>query len=416
MTRRRPTVAQHARLSAPTALRQVLTVAAVSLLVIATAIVGTVAYSAVLLTSEFAKDAVKLPDEVAQPPAIGAYEGAFTMLVVGTDECEPQLVDLFPGRCTGPDAGGRLNDVNMLVHVSDAPRRVTVVSFPRDLQIGVPSCTDENGGTTSALSKAPINSTYGIGGVTCVASTIKKLSGLDIPFAAKASFANVIAITDAIGGVEVCIGEGGLRDLQNTGIDWPAGPRTIQGIEALQFLRVRHGVGDGSDLARIGNQQQYLSSLTRKLSSEQVLGDPGALLRLANTAVQNITPSESLANPLRIVQLALAAKDVAPSDITFVQFPVVDDPADRNKVVPDQAAAAALWDALAQNRPLELTGDLGANGGVVADPAAPPASTAPADPAAPADPSADPSATASAPVQLPSNVNGSTAAQRTCSA
>ena len=36
-----------------------------------------------------------------------------------------------------------------------------------------------------------------------------------------------------------------------TGIDWPAGIRNIQGIEALQFLRTRHGVGDGSDLGRI---------------------------------------------------------------------------------------------------------------------------------------------------------------------
>ncbi|MFG6402297.1 LCP family protein [Microbacterium sp. P04] len=413
MARRRKTVARHARLGSPSALGQVFTLLAVAVVVLVVSGAGTIAYTAYDLTSSIENNAVELDTVVAQPPSIGAYEGPFDVLIVGTDECEPELVQLFPGRCTGPDAGGQLNDVNMLVHVSDNPRRVTVVSFPRDLMIPIPECAGKDGSIHSAMSKQAINSAYGDGGLNCVVKTVSKLSGLDIGFAAKASFGNVIAITEAIGGVEVCIGEGGLRD-SNTGIDWPAGPRVVQGEDALKFLRVRKGIGDGSDLARIGNQQQYLSSLTRKLTSEGVLSDPAAVLRLATAAAHNIEPSESLANPLRIVQLALAAKDVPTSDIVFVQFPVNDDPADKNKVVPDQAAAKKLWDALAQNRPLELTGDLGSNGGVI--------EAGPTDGAVPSEtPVPDPSASATPPapddaVQLPSNVNGSTAEQRTCSA
>lgn len=117
-----------------------------------------------------------------------------------------------------------------------------------------------------------------------------------------------------------------------------------------------------------------------------------------------------LANPLRIVQLALAVKQVPFDQIVFIQYPVLTDPNDPNKVVPDHDAARDIWDALAANKPIELTGDAGSNGGVV--------DVTPTEEPAPA-PTADPSATvapADEPVVLPENVNGSNADQTTCSA
>ncbi|MFX7507394.1 LCP family protein, partial [Acinetobacter baumannii] len=76
-------------------------------------------------------------------------------------------------------------DVNMLLHVSTNPRRVTVVSFPRDLQIPIPACTGTDGSEFGGASKAPINSAYEDGGLSCVADTVSQLSGQSIPFAAK---------------------------------------------------------------------------------------------------------------------------------------------------------------------------------------------------------------------------------------
>ncbi len=185
--------------------------------------------------------------------------------------------------------------------------------------------------------------------------TVSQLSGLNIPFAAKVTWGGVIQVTDAIGGVDVCLASG-IND-PNTGINWPAGTRNIKGLEALQFLRTRHGVGDGSDLGRISNQQQYMSRLARKLMSEDVLSNPATLYKLATTAVENITPSQSLTNPLTLVQIALAVKNVPFDEIVFVQYPVLTDPDNPNKVVPNKAAAEALWAALAANKPLKLTGD-----------------------------------------------------------
>lgn len=413
--------AQHARHRPVSGWRRGAKALALVVTVVIVAAVAVGGFYAWSLSQRLQEAAVPLRDAPAAPPALSSYDEPFSVLVVGTDECDDQVREAFGARCTDPENEGTRNDVNMLVHVSTDPRRVTVVSFPRDLQLAIPECTGADGTVFEGSFKAPINSAYGAGGLTCVAETVSDLSGQSIPFAAKVSFGNVVNITDAIGGVEVCIGGDGIDD-PDAGIDWEPGPRVVTGYDALAFLRTRKGIGDGSDLARIGNQQQYLSRLVNKLRSDEVLSNPGTLIGLANTAVTNIEPSESLADPIRIAQLAYTLKDVPFEDITFVQYPVVDDPADPNRVIADEAAAAILWDALDRNAPLTLTGEAGANGGVVADPSAPtptPAEPAPNEPA-PAETTPAPDATdaTAAPevVELPSNVSGSKANQFTCSA
>jgi LCP family protein required for cell wall assembly len=391
--------------------RRGLKLLAIGLTVAVVAAVAVGGFYAWSLSQRLKEAAVALPDAPSQAPSLSEYSGAFDVLIVGTDECDDQVKDDFGERCSDPDAEGIRNDVNLLVHVSDAPRRATVVSFPRDLRLEIPECTNEDGSVSSGAWKASINTAYESGGLACVASTVSNLTGQQIPFAAKVSFGNVVNITDAVGGVEVCIGGDGIDDY-DAGINWEPGPRVVQGYDALAFLRTRKGIGDGSDLARIGNQQQYLSRLLNKVRSDEVLTNPGTLLGLANTAVNNVVPSESLADPVRIAQLAYTLKDVPLSDTTFVQYPVLTDPDDDDKVVPDTDAAAVLWDALARNAPIALTGELGANEGVTLDPSAPTA-----EPTAPETPT--PGATDATPgpevVELPSNVSGSKADQATCS-
>jgi LCP family protein required for cell wall assembly len=405
-------VARHGELSSPGPFGFVAKLIGIVAAVLLVSGVGVAAYAVTDITTSFTADAVELEGQGSVPPDIGAIEGGVDILLVGTDECEEEYAYLFGDRCTGADAGGQLNDVNMLVHISDDPRRVTVVSFPRDLMVPIPSCTREDGSTSSSTSKTQINEAWGYGGLSCVAKTISDLSGQNIPFAAKVSFGNVINITDAIGGVDVCIGNGGIKD-KYTAINWPAGPRTIQGVEALQFLRTRHGLENGSDLARISNQQQYMSSLARKLVSSEVLSDPTTLYKLATTAVDNITPSESLTNPMTLMQIALAIKDVPFEDIVFVQYPVLTDPADVNRVVPDRDSADQLWAALAANESIEVTHDQDLTGGViVADPQPTEPTT---EPAPTTDPTAAP-APSETPVALPDNIPGQNAAQQTCSA
>nr|WP_205828999.1 LCP family protein [Microbacterium sp. B19(2022)] len=377
---------------------------AIGLAVVLVSGFGVAMYIAYDFSSTVAANAVDLDGQEVIPPDIGEYESGFNLVLTGVDTCEEKYKDLFGDRCTGGDAEGTLNDVNLLVHVSQEPRRITVVSFPRDLMLPIPECTDEDGNVHSAMSKQPLNTAYTDGGLNCVVQTISQLTDQEVQFAASVTFGGVIEITNAIGGVDVCLANP-IKD-RYTGLDMAAGTHTVEGLQALQFLRTRHGVGDGSDLGRIGNQQQYMSSLARKMISGEVLGNVPVMLKLANTALSNLEASTSLANnPMTLVQIALAVKSVPFEDIVFVQYPTGADYADPNKVVPNAEAAAALWDALEANAQLQITHENNSNDGVVVQ-----EPTAPVEEATP-----DPSATPDNVVALPDSIKGNSAAQETCS-
>ncbi|WP_067197063.1 LCP family glycopolymer transferase [Microbacterium sp. XT11] len=408
-TRRRRTIARHGQLRTPRAVSQLLSFIGIGLAVLLVSGASVGAYIFYDLASTASANAVAIDGQESIPPDIGEYKGGFNLVLTGVDTCEDSYKQYFGDRCTGKDSEGTLNDVNLLVHVSDEPRRVTVVSFPRDLMLPIPECEDEEGRTHSAMSKQPLNVAYTDGGLNCVVRTISKLTGQDVQFAASVTFGGVIEITNAIGGVEVCLANP-IKD-RYTSLDLTAGTHTLQGLEALQFLRTRHGVGDGSDLGRIGNQQQYMSNLAKKLISSDTLSNVPLMLNLATTAVKNLEPSESLADPTKIVQIALAVKSVKFEDIVFLQYPTLTDPDNPNKVVPDKQAATAMWDAINANAQLQVTHENTENDGVIVTDPGPTL-----DPATPTDPATpDPSATPSDVVQLPNTIKGTSAAQTTCS-
>ena len=408
--RRRRTIARHGQLESPSTVSQLLKFIAIGLAVVLVSGLGVGAYVFYDLSSTVSANAVELEGQEAVPPDIGEYEGGFNLVLTGVDTCEETYADLFGDRCTGSDAEGTLNDVNLLVHVSQEPRRITVVSFPRDLMLPIPECVDEDGNTHSAMSKQPLNVAYTDGGLNCVVKTISELTDQEVQFAASVTFGGVIEITNAIGGVDVCLANP-IKD-RYTGLDMAAGTHTVEGLQALQFLRTRHGVGDGSDLGRIGNQQQYMSSLARKMISGEVLGNVPVMLKLANTALNNLEASTSLANnPMTLVQIALAVKSVPFEDIVFVQYPTGADSANPNKVVPNYQAATALWEAIEQNAQLQITHQNNSNDGVVVQEPTTPVEETPVDPSATPDPTATPDNV----VALPDSIKGNSAAQETCS-
>ncbi|WP_091229979.1 LCP family protein [Microbacterium sp. 3J1] len=410
-TRRRRTIARHGQLRTPGPVSQLLKFIAIGLAVVLVSGMGVAAYVVYDLSSTVTANAVELDDTKDLPPDISEYEGGFNLLLTGVDTCEEAYAAYFGDRCSGPDSEGTLNDVNLLVHVSEEPRRITVVSFPRDLMLPIPECEDAEGEVHSAMSKQSLNTAYTDGGLNCVAKTITQLTGQDIQFAASVTFGGVIEITNAIGGVDVCLATP-IKD-RYTGLDMAAGTHTIQGLEALQFLRTRHGVGDGSDLGRIGNQQQYMSSLVRKMISGETLGNVPTMLKLANVGLSNVEASTSLAEPIKIVQIALAVKSVPFEDIVFLQFPTQTDPDNPNKVVANKSAAQTMWDAINANAQLQVTHENSENDGVVVTEPVPGTATEPTTPGTEATP--DPAATPDNVVALPDSIKGNSAAQQTCS-
>lgn len=386
---------------------------------------GIAAYNLFDATQTITANAVVLDEDKPLPPSLGAIEGGVNILMVGTDSCEGANAALS-GACQAKATEGERNDVTMLVHISDEPRRVTVVSFPRDMLVPIPSCPKEDGsGSYSAMSSQMLNASYQYGGLACTVLTIESLIDDQIDFAAAIRWTGVINMSDAIGGVDVCVA-GDISD-SHTGLKLTAGTHTLQGVQALQFLRIRHGIGDGSDLGRISNQQQFMSSMVRKLQSDSVLANPATLLNLATTAISQVQQeqlvlSSGLTNPTLMVQIAMAVKDVPYEDIVFVQYPTRYASGDgASRVMPVKDAATVLFDALKANQPLTLTGDASQGYGVevtgeaVKPEVAPtPAATEAAGetPAAEAPVAETPAAETR--VELPSAIAGQTAAQTTC--
>jgi LCP family protein required for cell wall assembly len=412
----RSTAVRHGRLPVRTARGPVARLIA-SVLVVAAISGGAVTAYAVEDTVSSLKPSIHLVSasgrSVAAPPTVGAESGAVNVLLAGTDTRTGQGGQFSTADELAGSSGAGSNDVTMVLHLSADHTHATVISIPRDLMVPVPACPTSDG-STPAQSSAQFNTTLSTGGLSCVVLTAEALTGLSIPYAAEITFDGVIAMSNAIGGVTVCLASP-VTD-PYVGLDLPAGQQTLVGEQALAFVRSRHGIGDGSDLGRISNQQLFLSALLRKATSAGTLGNPLTLYSLAKAASSNLQLSDTLASPTTLVSIALALKSVPLSRFVFLQYPAMTDPDDPNRVVPEPTGVAALKQALAADVPVVLTGTTGE--GTVAATAAPvatPTSTPTPSSAASPSPAATPAPTPSGSgVSLPSDVTGQTADQQTC--
>jgi len=408
-------IARHGRLPHGGIAGRIIGLVAAALAVVLVAGVSVAGVAAYQLTSAVGKPGVKLAhlNGATAPPSVDAITGGVNMLLVGTDTRTGQS---GPGESTRDSSGAGNNDVTILMHIAEDHQSVTVVSFPRDLLITIPRCPSPNGGTYGSVSNAMLNTTLSRGGLACTVLTIESLTGITIPYAAEISFDGVSAMSNVVGGVTVCLASP-IND-PATGLKLPAGENTISGNTAQAFVRTRHGVGDGSDLGRISNQQVFLSALTRKIMTEGVLKDPLKLYEIARAATTNMTLSDSLSHVDSMVAIALALKSVPVANIVMLQYPVSSAPSDPNRVVPTVATSRIVNQALQNDQRLQLTGTTGR--GAVLDPNAPqtpqdPTATASTAPTGAATGAPDPGATGPTTVTLPSSVSGQTAAQQTCS-
>ncbi|MEI5585228.1 MULTISPECIES: LCP family protein [unclassified Agromyces] len=413
-----PVIARHGRLRANGVWTTVAKAAASVLAVVLASGTAVAAYAAFDLAAT-AKPTVTLGNESALHgvPDVGAIEGGVNLLVIGSDSRQGQG-DGFGD----PDVETAvLNDVNLLLHISEDHSHVEVVSFPRDMLVDVPAgCADpDTGEELWEQYDVKINSVLDYGGMPCVVKTVEELTGVTIPFAGIVQFMGAAAISEAVGGVEVCVAEP-IEDV-HTDLYLEAGTHELKGLQALQFLRTRYGVGDGSDLGRISNQQVFMSALARELQSAGTLTDPVKLYSIAKAALDNMQLSDSLADPAKLVSIAKAAKDIDLAKIAFVQYPTAYSE-DWSAVMPTESAEAVNL-ALQQDLPMTLDPSALEDNSFasVADPNAPaPAPEEPADGAA--EPTAEPATgdgtETPAPTEqvLPSDVAGQTAAEARCSA
>jgi LCP family protein required for cell wall assembly len=337
---------------------------------------------------------IDIETEGEAPPDIGPITGPVNILLVGSDS--------GGGNAAYGERGENLNDVTILLHISPVSHTAIAVSMPRDMYVPIVGCKDGNPGTRK------INEALFNGGLACAVTTVEALTGLNIGYAAQIEFDGVIQMSLALGGVEVCVAEP-IHDLQ-IHYDLEAGTHTLKGWSALQFLRSRHGVGDGSDTTRISNQQLFLSSMMRKIKSQEVLTNPLTVYSLAQAAASNMTLSTSLNSLDTMASMALAVKDIPLKNIAFVTYPGGSGTMyGVGGVLPDAESAQILMSAIAADSQIVVTGDPGGGaiaGDDVVEEVPTPAPTS----------SAAPTIAPEAPdvVQLPTTISGQQATQKTC--
>jgi LCP family protein required for cell wall assembly len=234
----------------------------------------------------------------------------------------------------------------MLIHVSADRKSAAMVSIPRDTRVSIPKCKDPDTGKVYPATNTIINESLARGGAGCTLATWQNLTGVYIDHWMTIDFAGVVSMADAIGGVEVCVNQN-VWDRPTpkvpggSGLKMKAGSHEVKGEEALRWLRTRHAWG--SDLMRARAQHMYLNSMIRTLKGQNVFTDTGRLTDLAEAATKSLKVSEEIGTVKKLFDLGMQLKAVPADRITSTTMPVVQDPDNREHVVPDGPNAEKMW-------------------------------------------------------------------------
>lgn len=273
------------------------------------------------------------------------------ILVVGTDgrdrvtreERRRYRLGGAPCNCT---------DTIMLVHLSGDRERASVISLPRDSYAELPAHTDPETGRRHPPGPGKLNSAYARGGPRLTVRTVERMTGVHIDHYIEVDFASFMKTVDAVGGVDVCTPVP-LHD-DYTGLDLPAGRSTLDGGQALQYVRSRH-IDGAADLARMHRQQRFLAALVHRVTDSGVLVNPVRFNRVASALLGSVR-ADSGFGPGELVALGRAMRGFTPASSEFASVPI-EDPGHRvpglgSTVKWNEKKAARLFRAVRQDRPL----------------------------------------------------------------
>jgi LCP family protein required for cell wall assembly len=297
--------------------------------------------------------------------------------------------------------GTDISDTAMLVHISAEKQWATVVSIPRDLIAARPQCQGrlDPAQTVPPADEAMFDLAMNLGGPTCAVATVEQMTGIRIDHFAEITFNAFQSMTDAVGGVTVCVPPPGINDPDYSGLVLSAGLHTVSGAESLAFVRDRHGLENGTDLNRIRMQQMFVSSLFNKLASAGTLGDPITLYKIANAVTSNLTVDTGLDSIDAMVSLAGSVQSLKSHYIQFITVPYAFDPTNQNRVIPGDGFTQ-VWTDLRDDVPLPGSNAATAFGGNASASAAAPGTAASAAPSAGADASTPPASLTDIPVEV----------------
>ena len=245
---------------------------------------------------------------------------ALNYLLVGSDTREgltkAELKALRVGS-TATAAGGR-SDTMLLVHISKDRDKAYLVSFPRDSLVTIPEHLSTDGKKQIPARQNKLNAAFAFGGAPLLIETIEGETNLKIDHYIEINFAGFAGIVNALGGIEVCT---------KVDIDDPkshlvlsAGTHTLDGIEALKYVRTRDFDGLG-DIGRMQRQQQFMSSVLKKATSTGVLLNPIKIVNFMNATISTVKMDESLSKE-DLLNLAKQMRGLSSGSVRTLTVPL----------------------------------------------------------------------------------------------
>lgn len=234
----------------------------------------------------------------------GAPGGPRHTLVVGSDSRDDLTPEQLADLGTGTVDGLRTDTIFIL---STQGGRSAILALPRDLW--VTRCDGKEG---------RINSAYGIGGPDCLIETVQQTTGIGIDHYLEVDFPGFIDLVGAVGGVEVCLDKP-IKDAF-AAIDLPAGCQTLQGRDALGYVRVRK---IDNDLKRIERQQGFVAALAHKVLTPAILLNPFRSTAVARAGGRAVAVDGGV-GPLDLFALMRGGRGLASGASIATTIPVTD--------------------------------------------------------------------------------------------
>src|SRR6476659_9915292 len=265
----------------------------------------------------------------------GGEDGAIDILLVGMDSRtdahgNPLSADELATLRAGDDVSTN-TDTIILVRIPNNGKSATAISIPRDSYVDAPG-----------LGKMKINGVFGSvhleklkqlveqqgvdpsvaepeateAGREALIKTVANLTGVTVDHYAEIGLLGFSLITDALGGVNVCLKNDVYEPL--SGADFKAGWQQLDGPQALSFVRQRHDLPRG-DLDRVTRQQAVMASLAHEVISSKTLSSPATLNRLQSAVQRSVVLSDGW----DIMDFVEQLQKLAAGNVAFATIPVL---------------------------------------------------------------------------------------------
>jgi polyisoprenyl-teichoic acid--peptidoglycan teichoic acid transferase len=303
--------------------------------VVAAVVSGLFVYN---LANSFDSKSVKInhafPNDADRPvkPTAGPAAQAENILLLGSDT-RGDAVDM----AEAGDSSNQRSDTMMWIHLPADRKNVYMMSIMRDTWVDIPG-----------VGEAKINAAMAYGGIPLVVQTLEGMFDSRIDHVAVVDFEGFKAITNALGGVEVNVPSA--FTTMNGDFTFAKGPQTMNGDQALGFVRERYAFADG-DYQRVKDQQIFLKSVAGTVLTPSTLANPVKVNELVNQVSPFISVDKGL-DAATLGSLAFSLRDVRAADLMSFTLPTLGTGTSsdgQSIVLKDPAAITAISKAFAND-------------------------------------------------------------------